>query len=152
MCELLLRHDCNCIVVCKPESHPTLYEWLAGGEAAGALQQFGIRRGNGRFHTVPTYRYTNDVPWREGEEAFGGTWGELTLTKETKGTILDRNACATMHHLDRTSVEAIVQAGRARWKIEHEHNKGLTTQGYPLAHHYGHGQQHLSAVLRTLHL
>jgi hypothetical protein len=49
-------------------------------------------------------------------------------------------------------VEAIVQAGRARWKIEHENNNTLKTKGYHLEHNYGHGQQHLSAVLLTLNL
>jgi hypothetical protein len=29
-CDLVLHHGFNFILVCKPESHPTLYEWLAG--------------------------------------------------------------------------------------------------------------------------
>jgi hypothetical protein len=151
-CERLLRHDFNFILVCKPESHPTLYEWLAGVEAAGELQQFASRRWNGRFRTVHTYRYATNIPLREGEEALRVNWCELTITKETDGTILYRNAFATMHHLDRTSVESVVQAGRARWKIENENNNVLKTKGYHLEHNYGHGKQHLSAVLLTLNL
>ena len=151
-CDLLLRHDCNFILVCKPASHPTLYEWLIGVEAAGALQQFAIRGWNGRFHTVHTYRYATDLPLREGEDALGVNWCELTITKETDGTILYRNAFATNHHLDRSNVESVVQAGRARWKIENENNNTLKTKGYHLEHNYGHGKQHLAAVLLTLNL
>ena len=136
-------------MVGKPESHTTLYERLAGVEAAGDLQQFTIRRWNGRFHTVHTYRYANTVPLREGEDAVWVNWCELTITKETAGTILYRNAFATQHHLDHTSVESVVQAGRARWKIENENNNTLKTKGYHLEHNYGHGKQHLSAVLLT---
>jgi len=139
-------------LVCKPESHTTLYEWLAGVEAAGDLQQFTIRRWTGRFHTVHTYRYASEVPLREGEDAVWVNWCELTITKETDGTILYRNAFATQHHLDHTSGESVVQAGRTRWKIENEHHNTLKTKGYHLEHHYGHGKQHLSAVLLTLHL
>jgi len=151
-CDLLLRHACNFILVCKPESHTTLHEWLAGVEAAGALEQFTLRHWNGRFHTLHTYRYANDVPLREGEDALWVNWCELTITQETDGTIRYRHAFATKHPVDRTSVEAVVQAGRARWKIENENNNTLKTKGYHLEHHDGHGKQYLSAVLLTLHL
>ena len=151
-CALVLHHGCNFILVCKPASHPTLYEWLAGLEVAGALQQFASRRWHGRFRTVHTYRYANEVPLREGEDAVWVNWCELTITKETDGTILYRHAFATQHPLDHTNVEAVVQAGRARWKIENEHHNTLKTKGDHLEHHDGHGKQHLSAVLLTLNL
>jgi hypothetical protein len=70
----------------------------------------------------------------------------VSFTKETDGTLLYHHAFATNHHLDHTTEEAVVQAGRARWNIEHEHNNTLTTKGYHLEHHDGHGQQHLAAV------
>jgi hypothetical protein len=34
---------------------------------------------------------------------------------------------ATQHPLDHTNVEAVVQAGRARWKIENENNNTRKT-------------------------
>ena len=49
-------------------------------------------------------------------------------------------------------MEAVVQAGRARWKIENENNNVLKTKGDHLEHNYGHEKQHLSAVLLTLNL
>ena len=69
-----------------------------------------------------------------------------TIAKESDGTLLYHHAFATNHPLDHTTVEAVVQAGRARWKIENENNNTLKTKGYHLEHHYGHGKQHLSAV------
>ena len=152
LCELLLDHGFNFILVCKPDSHKTLYEWIATIDAAGDLPHWSIRRWNGRFHEVHTYRYANDVPVRAGEDALWVNWCELTITKATDGTIRYRNAFATNHPLDRTSVEAVVQAGRARWKIENENTNTLKTKGYHLEHNYGHGKQHLSAVLLTLNL
>jgi hypothetical protein len=152
LCEQLLDHGFNFIVVCKPDSHKTLDAWIATLAAAGDLPHWSIRRWNGRVHEVHTYRYANGVPVREGEDALWGNWCELTITKATDGTIRDRHAFATTHLLDRTGVEAVGQAGRARWKIENEHNNVLKTNGYHLAHHSGHGQQHLSAVLLTLTL
>lgn len=47
---------------------------------------------------------------------------------------------------------ALVTSGRARWKIEHEHNHTLKTKGYPLEHNFGHGQEHLSSLLATMNL
>lgn len=89
---------------------------------------------------------------REGEDTLWVNWCELTITKATDGTLRYRNALATKHPLDRTSVETVVQAGRARWKIENENHNTLKTKGYHLEHNYGHGKQHLSAVLLTLNL
>lgn len=50
------------------------------------------------------------------------------------------------------NVEAIVDAGRARWKVENEHNNTLKTKGYNLEHNFGHGKDHLSSLLATLNL
>ncbi len=42
--------------------------------------------------------------------------------------------------------------GRARWKVENEHNNVLKTKGYHLEHNFGHGEQHLSSLLLSLNL
>jgi hypothetical protein len=162
VCELWRHHDDHGLVVCQPEAHTTLYAWLAGVEAAGDLQRCTVRRWNGRFRTLDTSRDATAVPlrgcplaWlspcvavplRAGEDAWWVTGCALTLTQATDGTILYRHAFATQHPLDRTTVESVVQAGRARWNIEHEHNTTLKPTGYHREHHDGHGQPHLAAV------
>jgi hypothetical protein len=46
----------------------------------------------------------------------------------------------------------LAACGRARWKIENESFNTLKTKGYNLEHNFGHGKQHLSAVLASLNL
>jgi len=148
----LLRHGFNFILVCKPESHPTLYEWIDTLASAGDLPQFFRKRWNGRWREVYTYRYASEVPLRDGADALFVNWCELTITKEADGTILYRHAFATKHPMARNTVEVVVLAGRARWKIENENNHVLKTKGDHLEHNYGHGQQYLAAFSLTLNL
>jgi hypothetical protein len=151
-CELLVQHGFNFILVCKPDSHQTLYEWLTMLEASGDLCQFALRRWNGHFYEVHTYGYAHEVPLRHSADALLVNWCELTITKASDGAILYRNAFATRHPLDQKTVVLVAQAGRARWKIENENTNILKTKGYHLEHNYGHGQQHLAAFLLTLNL
>jgi hypothetical protein len=151
-CELLVAHHWNFILVCKPESHPILYEWIAFIAAGDRLGVVRERHWNGRFGEIWTYRYTNEVPLRGEEPALLVNWCELTITHEKTGEPLYHNAFATLHPLTATSVQAVVAAGRARWKVENENNNVLKTKGYHLEHNFGHGQQHLAAVLLTLNL
>lgn len=50
----------------------------------------------------------------------------------------------------RRTVEKIMKAGRARWKIENETFNTLKNQGYNFEHNYGHGEQYLATVLAML--
>ena len=62
------------------------------------------------------------------------------------------NTFVTNHPITDQSVAEIVSAARARWKGENEGHNVLKTKGYHLEHNFGHGQQHLAAVLLTLNL
>ena len=62
------------------------------------------------------------------------------------------NALVTDFAVSDTTVEAIVRDGRARWKVENENNNVLKTKGYHLEHNFGHGSQHLAALLLSLNL
>ena len=76
-------------------------------------------------------------------------WCELTTTDQD-GKVIYHNAFATNHPISTENVAEIVRAGRTRWKVENENT--LKTQGYHLTHNFGHGKQHLSALLATLNL
>jgi len=52
--------------------------------------------------------------------------------------------------LNARSVEPVMRAGRARWKIENETFNTLKNQGYNFEHNYGHGQQNLATNLALL--
>jgi hypothetical protein len=152
LCESVREKQFNFIFVCKPDSHPELYQTVAFLEANGQVEQFSERIWKGKYAEIYTYRYVNQVPLRAGADALRVNWCELTLQRETTGKITYRNAWATRHEITRTTVKAIVQAGRTRWKVENENNNVLKTKGYPFEHNFGHGQQHLAAFLVTLNL
>ena len=151
-CALLLEEQWNFILVCKPESHPTLYGWidfLTTTERLGVVRE---RQWNGQFGEIWTYRYATGLPLRAEQPTLLVNWCELTITHEKTGVQLYHNAFATRHPVTATTVQPIVAAGRARWKVENENNNVLKTKGDHLEHNFGHGQQHLAAVLVTLNL
>ena len=146
MCETITSSDLNFILVCKPDSHETLYEWLTG-----ITEEMVIHKQNKKHQEVWTYRYCSDVPLKDGENGLLVNWCELTIMRED-GKRLYKNAFVTNHPLTIDTVEAIVSAGRARWKIENENNNTLKTKGYHLEHNYGHGKKHLASLLATLNI
>lgn len=151
LCEAILREGLNFILVCQPDSHKTLYEWVAGLAASGEVRTHTITRRHGQHRYTDTYRFVSDVPLRDGDDARRVNWCELTTTDQA-GRVVYRNAWATNHAIDARNVADIVRAGRARWKVENENNNTLKTKGYHLTHNFGHGKQHLSAQLATLNL
>jgi hypothetical protein len=151
LCEKILSKELNFILVCKPDSHKSLYEWLRVLEDGGDMRSLVISRWNGKFREIYTYRYTNGAPLRDTEDALLINWVELTITRED-GKLTYKNAFATNHTINDKTVEAIVDAGRARWKVENEHNNTLKTKGYNLEHNFGHGSEHLSSLLATMNL
>ena len=151
LCQALLEQGLNFILVCKPDSHKTLYEWVTGLEATGGVQTLQVKRRKGKRTFTDTYRWVNQVPLRDGQDALEINWCELTTTDD-KGKVTYKNAFATNHAISTDNVAQIVGDGRARWKIENENNNTLKTKGYHLTHNFGHGKHHLSALLATLNL
>jgi hypothetical protein len=153
LCQLITEtYHQSFIFVCKPDSHPCLYEWVAMLERNGAVEELSQRRWNGRYGENWRYRFAQQIPLRNGEDALNVDWCELVITHEDTGEVLYQNAFVTDHTITSDNVVAVVQAGRARWKIENENNNTLKTKGYHLEHNFGHGLQHLSTVLLTLNL
>jgi hypothetical protein len=91
-CQDLLTQGFHFILVCKPDSHKTLYEWVASLEKTGSLQSFSRQTWNGRFHERATYRYLNQLPLNGSETALAVNWVELTVTRPDTGEILYKNA------------------------------------------------------------
>lgn len=147
-CQLLLEQGFNFILVCKPDSHTALYEWV---DFTGPAE-LAVRHWNGQFGELHTYRYVQHVPLRRGDDALYVNWCELTITHETDGEVLYRNSFATNHPVNQANVEQIVQAGRAHWKCENASHNVLKTKGYHLEHNFGHGEQNLACFLLTLNL
>jgi hypothetical protein len=149
-CRRTLLHGFDFLLVCKPESHPTLYHWvnLLQRPQLGTLKA-RVKVG-AHFHTY-TYRYANGVPLTEGQDALKVNGCEVTVT-DHQGQVAYRNGFVTNLNITDHNVAALVAAGRARWKIENENNNTLKTKGYHLEHNFGHGKQHLSSLLAALNI
>ena len=148
-CRGLRAQGFDFLLVCRPESHKELYEWVDFLEHGGGVQTRVQKRWTGKRHEMDTYRFVSKVPLRAGENALEVQWCELTTTTPD-GKVLYRNAFATSHAITAANVIEVVAAGRCRWKIENENNNVLKTKGYHFEHNYGHGKQYLSSLLATL--
>jgi len=151
LCLAIREAGFNFILVCLPESHKILYEWIDSLAATGHVHNYVVLRWTGKEHQTDTYRFVNDVPVRDGEDALTVNWCEMTTTKEN-GTVIYRNAFATNHLITEANVLEIVADGRARWKTENENHNTLKTKGYHLEHNFGHGKKHLASMFVTFNL
>ncbi|WP_262965118.1 ISNCY family transposase [Methylobacter psychrophilus] len=148
-CRALLVKGLEFTLVCKPDSHKTLYEWVDDLGRNGIVKTLVQTRWTGKRHETDTYRYVSSVPLRDADDALMVNWCEIT-TRTADGKVRYRNAFATSLRIDDANVVEIVASGRARWKIENENNNTLKTKGYRFEHNFGHGQQFLSSLLATL--
>jgi hypothetical protein len=148
-CARVLGLHANFLFTCKPESHTTLYEWVADFVRNGVVQTVSRVRRIGKKSLTDTYRYVNRVPLRNSDDALMVNWCEL-VTTDAEGKVLFRHAWATSHAITNGNVAAFAAAGRARWKIENENNNTLKTKGYHFEHNFGHGKQHLSNLFATM--
>ena len=153
LCQLLAEsYHQFFVLVCKPDSHLTLYQEIALLKNVDGVTTLTQRLWKGRHAEVWTYRFASQVPLRSGGDALLVNWFELTISHEKTGDLIFRNAWITNHLLSLQTVVALAQVGRTRWKIENETINVLKNHGYHLEHNFGHGQKHLSTVLFTLNL
>ena len=147
-CEAVQARHWNFIFVCKPESHQTLYDYLA----LSAVQSFTSYHWNGNFTELHCYRFATDLPLRDTPDAISVNWCEISIYKdaEAEHNLLYKNSFATDLTLDHSKVVDVIAWGRCRWKTENEGNNTLKTKGYHFEHNYGHGKQHLSMTLLSL--
>jgi len=148
ICNLLLDNGFNFILVCKPDSHRTLYEWVESLEEGVDRHTVVIRRWNGKLRETYIYSYANHVPLRDSDDTVWVNWMELMIINDD-GEILFHNDFITNHTINDKNIENLVLCGRARWKVENENNNTLKTKGYNLEHNYGHGEKNLSTLLAT---
>jgi len=146
-CQQLLAQNFNFILVCRPESHTTLYEHIEGIE----VPTLTTKRWTGKVEETYTYRYLNGVPLKDGEDALLVNWCEVIVSRPD-GKVIYKNSFATNYWITHSNVAEIVLCGRTRWKVENENNNTLKTKGYNLEHNFGHGKQHLASLLATLNI
>jgi len=147
MARLFLEQGFNFILVCKPESHKTVYEWVKGIAREHVEDRF-----DGKTHQIYTYNSVEGVPLRDGKDSLLVNFVEVTVTDRKTGKQLYHNAFVTNHQITPDTVATIIVSGRTRWKIENENNNTLKTQGYHLEHNFGHGKHYLSMLLATMNI
>jgi len=146
-CEAVLAIGGHFLFTAKPSSHKTLYEWLEGVDVPSMEKK--VKQG-ARFVTH-RYRWMEGVPIRDGTDALLVNWLEIEIV-DPAGKITYRNSFVTDLPVNMANVAAVAAGGRARWKIENENFNIMKNNGYNLEHNFGHGKQHLAAVLATMNL
>ena len=122
------------IFVAKPTDHKYLFEQLT---SSGKLLEKNVVKDGKTF----VYRWATDVLLNARKDAISVNYFSIDIINDDKITY--RNSWVTDHEVSKQSVEKLVAAGRARWKIENECFNTLKNQGYNLEHNYGHGEQNL---------
>lgn len=151
-CRQVLLHQFHFLFTCKPASHAHLSQWVEALAPGRDRHRLKLRtKGKGNRWEHHEYRWANQVPLTDSDDALKVNWCEVTITDGTQA-VLYRNAFITDWTISADNVAGLVAAGRARWKIENENNNVLKTKGYHLEHNFGHGKAHLASLLMTMNL
>jgi hypothetical protein len=145
LCESIQAAGGNFVFTCKPASHKLIGEYITGVD----LPTHSLRVKRGRAWVTHRFRWLTDVPLRDGRDALKVNWFEIC---NAAGDVTYRNSFITDLPVGRDTVAELAACGRARWKIEKETFNVLKNNGYNLEHSFGHGKQHLAALLVTLNL
>ena len=94
-CRQTLLHGFHFLFVCKPDSHTTLYDFVALLKSGGQLRTLKKRcKVNGHWQDY-AYSYANQVPLAEGDDALKVNWCEVTVSND-KGQVIYRNGFNTL--------------------------------------------------------
>jgi hypothetical protein len=66
------------LFVCKPDSHTLLYEWVDDFTPTGEVQTLEKSRWNDKQRLTECYRYINQVPLRDSDDALLVNWCECS--------------------------------------------------------------------------
>jgi hypothetical protein len=137
----------NFILTCKPTSHQTITEYLAGADLSEHRETVS-KRGK---RTTTIYRWLSAIPMRASEDALAVNWFSVEIRNHT-GKRTYYNSFITDLAVTADNVAELAGCGRARWKIENETFNVLKSNGYNLEHSFGHGKETLASVLVSLNL
>lgn len=135
------------ILVAKTADHKILFQWVDELDGLGQAGHLKLTDDKGRCHL---YRWVNQVPLNGTADADQVNFFEYWLQVGKKATY--HNSWVTDITVDKQNIVELVQAGRARWKIENETFNTLKNQGYHIEHNFGHGQRNLSINFFILNL
>ncbi len=146
--QALQQHGMDFIIVAKPGSNEALFDAVQTRLQQGLCTEWEAVTPS--THRPCGYRFTEQVALNETHSALKVNFLEYWE--------IDANGqeCVwswiTNLPVNRENAEALMRAGRARWKIENETFNTLKNQGYNFEHNYGHGKQYLCSTLAGLML
>jgi hypothetical protein len=144
----LRQHRFSYLLVAKPEDHKHLFEDIEGMRRGGMLQRLEGPQGKDRRLL---YEWVNQTALGAGPDSPMVNFLQLTICEPT-GRVTYRCSWVSDIPIEAQTVEKLVVAARARWKIENEGFNTLKNQGYHLEHNFGHGHHRLSEILFLLNL
>jgi hypothetical protein len=147
-CMEVLEHGYSFIFTCKDDSHP----WLAETVQNSFLEETSRREWNGRHNLVYTCRWLNGVEIRDNIQTLLVNYLSLSIWNEKLNKRTFYNTWITNKTITDNNVFHLASCGRARWKIENEHNNVLKNHGYNLEHNFGHGKNHAGEMYCLLNL
>jgi hypothetical protein len=136
--ELLESLNMRYILGAKPGDHQALFDQVQARVHAGSCHEWEYLDEQGLEHG---YRWVNDLSLNASHPDCKVNFLEYWEIKNGQQRIW---SWVTNMALSRETVQAVMRAGRARWKVENETFNTLKNQGYGLEHNYGHGRQHLA--------
>lgn len=144
--EDLHKHNMHYILGVKPGSHDYLYSHVCSAYANGKMIEVSITDPNNpkKLHL---FHFINGLPLNKSNpDLLVNFIGYKEITPENNKSF----DWITDFEITHDNLWEIMQAGRARWKIENETFNTLKNQGYHFEHNYGLGQKHLSEVYVNL--
>jgi hypothetical protein len=151
MCAAVVANRGKFIFVCKPDSHPTISEYLASANISEYTMSVQKGKKNGGKTYTHIYRWSCDIPLRKSADALIVNWMQMDILDD-KGKITYHNSWITNIPIQQSNVVELVACGRSRWKIENEKFNVLKNNGYNLSHNFGHGKLTLASMLVVLNL
>ncbi len=143
----LQRHNLRFILGAKPGDHVTLFTQLRQAAKDGTANEIDFLDPDDK-KKMHFFRFMNQVPLNKSNSDLLVNVLEYTqIDKDEKFTVF---SWVTDIPITEENVFQLMQAGRARWKIENETFNTLKNQGYNLGHNYGLGKKNLSAVFTIL--
>ena len=143
----LLDYGMSFIIRAKPDSLKSLFRSFESRKERKKAPEWEYSDEKGITHA---FCWTNNLPLNSSANDLRVNMLHYTQI-DKKGRKLTF-AWVTNIGLTKASVNKVMRAGRARWKIENETFNTLKNQGYHFEHNYGHGYQHLASNLAILML
>jgi DDE family transposase len=143
--EMLQDHGVHYLLGVKEGDHTFLFQQVAQAEPAGRVTSDERDDANKAVHH--RFRFVSDMPLNASNAVLRVNFLECWETTQGK---VQHFSWVTDLRLNKGTVYRLMQAARARWRIENETFNTLKNQGDHFEHNCGHGYQHLSVVFAVL--